>query len=365
MFVGLVVEPHREEERVEAEREAEQPRDEGELGHRALRHPQHDQTHEEGRTQQEAEEPEGVEKHQRVEVADDVFFFEAPEEEAHEQRADGEDHLADLDARLLADVVDRLDRHIHHAHAGHVEPHQQVVGLAVALVHEVPVDRVQRGAVDRRVAGLRIGHMPVARGDLGEQRQDGVAEEADLRDLAEGLAGDEPVALGVVGLVVDHRVEDGGQVGGVHLAVAGHHDGDVVVVVARVFVAAGDGAAHALVYRMLDEVHAARGEARVRAHDLAGAVAALVVDDDDEIDELRHGVDDTGDLRLFVVRGHDDGDALLAVHALTRSGLSLERWGGRRQLCSSGARETASGLSAVGSRGSQLASNSTRCPCSR
>ena len=92
--------------------------------------------------------------------------------------------------------------------------HEQVVREAVALVDPVEVEQLQVRQRDRRVAGLRVGHVPVAGGDLREQREHRVAEVAVARDHLPRLAGEEAVRLGVV----DVAARDGA---GQHLEVVG------------------------------------------------------------------------------------------------------------------------------------------------
>ena len=58
-------------------------------------------------------------------------------------------------------------------------------------------------AGDRRVSGLRVGDVPVARGDLREERQECVPEVPVVRDQVPRLTREQPVCLRVVDLVVE------------------------------------------------------------------------------------------------------------------------------------------------------------------
>ncbi len=115
-----------------------------------------------------------------------------------------------------------------------------------------------------------------------------VADDAAGRHHPPDVRVAEAVALGVVGVAVDHRVEQPRQVGRVHLPVAGHHRHDLGAELEGCRVAAGDGRADAAVVGVGDQrqARAAGGQGGDR---LGRAVDARVVDDDDQIDEAGHG----------------------------------------------------------------------------
>ena len=131
--------------------------------------------------------------------------------------------------------------------------------------------------------------MPVARGDLRQQREHGVAEVAAARDQLPGAAADQPVRLRVVDLAAHDRPEDPLELVGVHLVVARHHRRHVDPLGERPLVAGDDRRADAAV-ALVDD-HLDRGSATARAP-LGGRVARGVVDDDDPVDEVR----DPGDV---------------------------------------------------------------------
>ena len=124
---------------------------------------------------------------------------------------------------------------------------EQVVRKAVATVDALEVDHADRLEVDRRIARLRVGHVPVAGRDLRQEGKDSVPEVTRLRDELPGLAGEEPVRLRVVALVRGDRADEHLEVVGIHLPVGGHDAGDVVFVRRRPAVASDDGCADALV----------------------------------------------------------------------------------------------------------------------
>ena len=127
----------------------------------------------------------------------------------------------------LAHVVDRPRRHVPHARVLHVQVHEDVVRKAVPAVEAREVEAAERVEREGRVARLRVGDVPVARRDLREEREHGVAEVAGARDQLPRLAGDEPVRLRVVDLAAGDGLDEREQVGGIHLVVRSHHADDV------------------------------------------------------------------------------------------------------------------------------------------
>jgi hypothetical protein len=185
-------------------------------------------------------------------------------------------------------------------------------------VDALEVEQLERRQRDRGVPGLRVGHVPVAGGDLGEEREDGVPEVAVPRHQLPGAPAEEPVRLRVLDLAPDDRPDDLPELGRVHLVVAGHHGGHVDPLRDRPAIAADDGgpdAAVAVVLDHLDPRVAGRAGAR------RGRVARSVVDHEDAVDERRDPRQRRPDQLLLVVRGHDDGDCLPVDQSanLTRS----------------------------------------------
>ena len=190
-----------------------------------------------------------------MEVADDVFLEHAIEEAAQQQEGDGWYHLPHFHRRAFANAVARGDVDVGDAEVADVEPHQHVVGIAVRGVEVVEVDGFQGVGADGGVAGLGVGDVPVAGGDLGEQGQERVAQVADARRLLPGDAARQAVALAVVGLAIGDRLEDQGQLLGVHLAIARHDRDHLHAVVERRLVTGGDRFADAAVDLMTDQHH--------------------------------------------------------------------------------------------------------------
>ena len=254
------------------------------IGNRVARDPVADDDEPEQHAGDRRDEPHHVEEHERVEVALHVLLPQPPEEAPQQQPRDPRHDVAVAHVRALADAVDRPRREVAHARVPDVEVDEHVVREAVVRVDVVEVELLEHLPRDRRVAGLRVGDVPVARGDLRQHREDRVPEEARLRDQLPRLAGGEAVRLRVVELAARDRLDERRQVLRIHLVVAVHHDDDVEPVGHRPAVA-GDGrradAAPALVR---EHLHPRVAELE-RA--LARAVGGAVVDDEDPVDERR------------------------------------------------------------------------------
>ncbi len=192
---------------------------------------------------------------------------------------------------------------------------EHVVREAVALVDPVEVEQLEHRQAERGVAGLRVGDVPVARGDLREEREHGVAEVAVARNLLPRLAGEEPVRLRVVELAAGDGPGQRLELRRIHLVVAGHHGGHVDPLGQRPLVAGDDRGAHALVLLVDEHLDAC---VPGRAGALGGGVAGLVVHHEDAVDELGDARDGLRDQPLLVVRGHDDRDGLPLQHPAVR-----------------------------------------------
>src|ERR1700730_14593408 len=81
-----------------------------------------------------------IEEHQRVKVLDDVLQEQAAHEAAEQQQADGGHYLEDVHRRSLADSVTRMHGNVGDAKVVYVQPHQQVVGIAIARVDPLEVE---------------------------------------------------------------------------------------------------------------------------------------------------------------------------------------------------------------------------------
>ena len=119
--------------------------------------------------------------------------------------------------------------------------------------------------------------MPVAGGDLRQQREHRVAEVAVLRDQLPRLPGEEAVRLRVVDLAAGDRRGDRLEVGRVHLVVGRHHAGDVDPLLDRALVAGDDRGADALVLRVHDDLDAWVGRGAPPC--ALGSRRASIVDD--------------------------------------------------------------------------------------
>ena len=114
------------------------------------------------------------------------------------------------------------------------------------------------------------------------------------------------------------ETKDGRKVIRVHLTVSSHYDCDIDAVIAGPLVAGGDCAAHPLIHLMLQQDDTARSEFRVLTNHLSGLVFAAVIDDHDRVHDRGHGVYYARNLRLFVIGGHNNCDAISLVHGLLK-----------------------------------------------
>ena len=117
--------------------------------------------------------------------------------------------------------------YIDHPEPPDVELYQQVVAIAVFWVDIIQTYSLQRPCGYCGESVLGVHHLPVAGGHLGEEGEDGVAEEPPCAHALPVDGADQAVAHGVVALAVDDRVEEFREEYGVHLVVAGHHSGDL------------------------------------------------------------------------------------------------------------------------------------------
>jgi hypothetical protein len=103
---------------------------------------------------------------------------------------------------------------------------------------------------------LRVGDVPVAGGDLRQQREHRVAEVARAGNQLPGAPCEEPVRLRVVDLAPCHRGGDRLEVARVHLVVAGHDGRDVDPIRERTPVPGQDRGADSLVPFVRDHLDA-------------------------------------------------------------------------------------------------------------
>src|SRR4029453_2366342 len=256
VFVRLHVEPHGKQEELEPGDDEQCDEDDGGARDLVPRDAEADLEPAEDEASAEEEHPQGVEEDEGMEVADDVFLLHPPEEALQKEPGDLRDDVAQADAAPLPYAVDWPRRVVAHAAVPDVQVDEQVVREAVALVDPVEVEELQRREVDRGVAGLRVGYVPVPRRDLRQEREHRVPEIAGARDQLPGLAGEEPVRLGVVDLVRRDALDERLEVVRVHLAIRRHHRGYLDLVGDRALVPGDDGRADSLVPLVRDEVDA-------------------------------------------------------------------------------------------------------------
>jgi hypothetical protein len=126
----------------------------------------------------------------------------------------------------------------------------------------------------------------------------------------------EAVGLDVVQPLVNEHVAHLAQVRGIALGVGRHHADHVHVPRHRLFQTPHHAVTDAPVALVVQ--HGDPGVLMAQLlQDLERAVLAAVVHDDDQIHEVRHGLDRLGDQLLLVVGRDRHGHAAAAVHGIT------------------------------------------------
>src|SRR5205807_2993222 len=232
-----------------------------------------------------------IERH-RGEVAHEIFEAHPTNETPQEPPRELQRRTRFREMAGRARRIARRDIDVTHDRAKQAEIEEQ------ARLEEVPLPDAPRGeqrnerGVDRGVAVRRIEDVPVPGRELREERQSGVADASPAGHRAKLTLVEEAIAFGVVGRAGHDRRDEREQMFGIHLSIGIHLRDDLGAEGYSTLVAAHHGCADALVLFMLDE-----GHARVLqiTHDIAGAVWAAVVHDDDLPDERREAGDHVGD----------------------------------------------------------------------
>src|SRR5712692_8495718 len=264
----------------------------------------------EDHTPDEEGQPGEQEQRDRREVAEHVFRVDAVDRAADQQEREWQKDPPDAEVRAFIAVACG-DRDVPHGDVEDVQTDEHVVLEEVAVADACRIEELPDDAPDREIAVLRIDDVPVARRELGEEREGEVADDTQPRHAGQRLLVDEAVALRVSGArVIDERVEELRELGEIHLVVAV----DLHEQVRSGLGAAGEPGAHrsadtavAVVTYDLDALVGRRLEPLERV------VAAAVVDRDDLIDVVGDGGKNGGDVRRDVVAGDHDADALSSV----------------------------------------------------
>ena len=221
------------------------------------------------------------------------------------------------EAKLAAlRAVYRADGNLPDAGAAGRENPEQIVRIAERRPEPVEVDGPKCGAGDGRIPTLAIADALAdrERGEAAENLTTDPSREAH-RGACGAIAA--AIALHIVGAARDDREDDAAQIFGVHRPVAGHDRDDILRMIAvrsheRGSIPGGDGGADASTVRMTDDL-----DARItrRASFVGRSIGAAVVDDDDAVDERRHGPDDASDETLLLEGRDDHDDATAFDHA--------------------------------------------------
>ena len=190
--------------------------------------------------------------------------------------------------------------------------------------------------MDRGIAVGRVDDVPVARGELRQDREDRVAPQTHARHGRQLVELVEAVALRVVGFAREQRRDERRQQLGSHLPVAVDLHEDRRALVERGTVAGDDGTADALVRRLPDHADA-RILAPVR-YDIARMLGTRIVDHVDEPAFRPDPANDTENAGSNAIARDDDGDARgvrgprrdggrNGAHAFQQVGLDVNRHG--------------------------------------
>src|SRR6185503_15942117 len=131
ILVRLHVEPHGEEQELEAGDDEQGDEDDGRTRDRVARDAEADLEPAKQEAGAEEGDPERIEEDEGVEVADDVLLLHPPEKALRQEPGDLGDDLAQADAATLADAVDRARRVVPHSAIPDVQVDEQVVREAV------------------------------------------------------------------------------------------------------------------------------------------------------------------------------------------------------------------------------------------
>ncbi len=141
-------------------------------------------------------------------------------------------------------AIDRPHRHLADGGAKLSQVMQHVGFEEVAFRDPLEGNLGQHGAVDRGEAVVRIEELPVAGGELGEEGQGGIADQAQpghRRHVAQPV---EAVALDVIGAALADRTHEPRDERRVHLPIAAELDDDIGASGERGLVAGDGRAAH-------------------------------------------------------------------------------------------------------------------------
>ncbi len=209
--------------------------------------------------------------------------------------------------------VDGAHGHLAHPISGRGEQAEQVVGVAVARPELVERQRRSGPRRERREAALAVVNGQP--GGRARQRGERAAGEAPPAGHPASVGMGEAIALHVLGAPMRHGADDGLEIRGSHLVVAGHDGQNVRAAGDRVAVPGDDGRSHAAIFGMPHHRHPPIAQARYR---LRRPVPARIVHHDDRVDPRRHARDDAPDEPLLVECRHDHRDDLAVQHGAPR-----------------------------------------------
>src|SRR5690606_24537549 len=170
-------------------------------------------------------------------------------------------------------------RNVHYHRPKGVQAKQDIRLEIITLADLVEGKQTRHLTMNRGVSVCWIEERPVARRKLCQERQYGIAEEANCWHRLEILEIKEAIALGIVRLSLNNRFDKIRDQGRIHLAITINLDDDVVAVLDGLLIAREDRSSNASVLLVKKYLHSRVGTGLQDA--CAGVLWTAVVDDID------------------------------------------------------------------------------------
>ncbi|MNX60647.1 hypothetical protein D3C86_915570 [compost metagenome] len=162
------------------------------------------------------------------------------------------------------------------------------------------------------VSICRIEQIPISGRQLRHERKGGVAQQANFGHGPDGFQVEEAIALCVIGLTREDRVNELGHEAGVHLAIAVNLHYDLRAIVQRSLVSGHHGAANALVFLVIH--HLDPGILHVALNELPRSIRAAIVHNIDRRDFRTDEGNHTQDVRSDLVTRDNDRYVRCEIH---------------------------------------------------
>ena len=155
--------------------------------------------------------------------------------------------------------------------------------------------------------------MPVAAGDLGQQRQNTVAYIPVTGNDIPGVAMKQAIALGIIYPFQGHRPDEVFKICRVHLSVSGHDHRNIDVILQARLVAGAYRCPYAPVFFVADQNDSGVGF-HPFPHLIGCGILAEIIDDKNLIDPVRQVLKDLLDQLLLIVSRNHNGNHLVFIH---------------------------------------------------